>query len=136
MYLTYAEYQEMGGTLDAPTFEDLEFQAEALVNWYTFNRLSKDVQIPLAVKRLIKYLIGTIHAQNGTIQAELGGNGSSAAIASQSNDGVSISYNVLSAAELMVTLKSAGEEAIRRYLQGVTNEAGRLLLYRGLYPGE
>ena len=136
MYLTYEEYKEMGGTLDAPTFEDLEFQAEALVNWYTFNRLSKDVQIPLAVKRLIKYLIGTIHVQNGTIQAESGGNGSSASIASQSNDGVSISHNVLSAAELMATLKSAGEEAIRRYLQGVTNEAGRLLLYRGLYPGE
>jgi hypothetical protein len=32
MYLTYSEYQDMGGTLDEVTFNDLEFEAEALVN--------------------------------------------------------------------------------------------------------
>ena len=60
MYLTYEEYTAMGGTLDEPTFNDLEYEAEALVNWYTFNRLTKDTQIPSEVKRLIKYLINLI----------------------------------------------------------------------------
>ena len=42
MYLTFAEYTAMGGTLSQTTFDDLEFEAEALVNWYTFNRLKND----------------------------------------------------------------------------------------------
>ena len=41
MYLTYAEYQEYGGTLDETTFNNLEFDAESTVNWCTFNRLKR-----------------------------------------------------------------------------------------------
>ena len=58
MYLTYEEYQAMGGTIeDAAEFDDLEFGAEALINYYTFNRLKNDTNIPTEVKRLTKYLI-------------------------------------------------------------------------------
>lgn len=136
MYLTYAEYTAMGGTLDETTFNDLEFEAEALVNWYTFNRLSKDTQIPSEVKRLIKYLINLIQTENDGLLGSQGGNIPSGLIASQSNDGVSTSYAVLSASERMQALKVQEEATIKKYLQGVTNEAGRKLLYRGLYPGE
>ena len=139
MYLTYAEYQEMGGTLDEATFNDYEFEAEALINWYTFNRLKNDTTFPTEVKRLMKYLISLAQQKANLLGAS--GSGSAvdtngAAIASQSNDGVSISYNVLSAAQLMESLKGSEDETIKKYLQGVTNEAGRKLLYRGLYPGE
>lgn len=139
MYLTYEEYQSMGGTLDATTFDDLEFEAEALVNWYTFNRLKNDTTFPEELKRLMKYLINLAYQQSQLTGASGSGdseNVSAKAIASQSNDGVSISYNILSAKDLMNSCKTEGEKAIKMYLQGVMNEAGRLLLYRGVYPDE
>ena len=39
MYLAYEDYQNMGGTLDETAFNDFEFEAETIVDWYTFNRL-------------------------------------------------------------------------------------------------
>lgn len=137
MYLTYAEYQTMGGALDETTFNDLEFQAEALVNWYTFNRLKKDKAYPEELKQLMKYLINLAYSKSGMIDASgSGAVDTSKTIASQSNDGVSISYNILNAKDLMETVKSESKDAIEMYLQGVMNEAGRLLLYRGVYPDE
>lgn len=137
MYLTYAEYQTMGGTLDEATFNDLEFEAEALVNWYTFNRLKNDSVFPEELKRLMKYLINLAYSKSGIVNASGSGDSiSDKAIASQSNDGVSISYNILGAKDLMDSIKSESESAIQMYLQNVMNEAGRKLLYRGLYPGE
>ena len=138
MYLTYAEYKSMGGTLSETAFGNFEFEAEALINWYTFNRLKKDNSIPSEVKRLMKYLIDLAEQKanligvSGSASTETSG----AAIASQSNDGVSISYNVLSAAQIMESLKGQEDGAINKYLQGVMNEAGQKLLYRGVYPGE
>lgn len=137
MYLTYEEYQNMGGALDEATFNDLEFEAEALVNWYTFNRLKNDTTFPDELKRLMKYLINLASSQQGIIDASGSGDSTSGkVIASQSNDGVSISYNVLSAKDLIESVKTESEQAIKMYLQGVMNEAGRKLLYRGVYPDE
>lgn len=139
MYLTYEEYQSMGGTLDSVSYGNYEFEAEALINWYTFNRLKNDKTYPEAVKRLMKYLID-LAVQRATLLSASGSGDSEistgAAIASQSNDGVSTSYNVLSAAQIMESLKGQESGTIQRYLQDVVNEAGRKLLYRGLYPGE
>lgn len=139
MYLTYAEYQNMGGTLDEATFNDFEFEAEALVNWYTFNRLKNDTEFPAELKRLMKHLINLAMLKANTLGSSGEEDSSAAAaktIASQSNDGVSISYNVLSAKDLMDSIKTESAGAINMYLQGVMNEAGRLLLYRGVYPNE
>ena len=139
MYLTYAEYASMGGTLAETTFNNLEFEAEALVNWYTFNRLKNDTTYPDELKRLMYYLIN-MAAIKGNLIAQSGGEGVSAngggTIASQSNDGVSVSYNVLSAKDLFGSIKADCETAIQQYLQGVMNEMGRKLLYRGVYPDE
>ena len=138
MYLTYAEYTAMGGTLDETTFNDLEFEAEALVNWYTFNRLKGDTTFPDELKKLMKYLINLAYSKAGMLDASGSGdsNATGKTIASQSNDGVSISYNILSAKDLMDSVSTESEKAVKTYLQGVMNEAGRVLLYRGLYPGE
>ena len=62
-------------------------------------------------------------------------------IASQSNDGVSISYNVISASEAFASLTSKGkgniiESTIRQYLNGLKDEKGRNVLYRGVYEDE
>ena len=138
MYLTYAEYQAMGGTLDNTTFDDLEFQAEAEINWYTFNRLKNDTHFPAELKRLVKYLVNLFYIKNDVLNSSSNANtqGASSNIASQSNDGVSISYNVLNASEIAESCKQEIGDAITKQLQGVMNEAGHLLLYRGVYPNE
>ena len=67
-----------------------------------------------------------------------GGDSSSAGagIASMSNDGVSISYNVLSASQAVETMDEQIAACIQQYLGDVRNSLGRKVLYRGLYPGE
>jgi hypothetical protein len=135
MYLTYDEYICMGGTLDEVNFTRFEFQAEAEVNYATFGRLKNDEVFPNEVKMLMHYLIDLMEKKSAAFS--LGkGNNSDAYITSQSNDGVSISYNGLSPSDLIELCKTESLNAIRSYLEGVTNEAGYKLLYRGLYPGE
>ena len=62
-----------------------------------------------------------------------------AGITQESNDGVSVSYNTLSAGELLAYLngqKTKGD-LVRQYLESIViNDLGRRILYRGVYPGE
>lgn len=139
MYLTYQEYQNMGGTLDETTFNDYEYEAETLVDWYTFNRLHGETEYPEAVLKCVYHLINLLELKAAAIGTGAGGesgNSDGKVVASQSNDGVSISYNVMAASELATLAKDEMENSIKRYLNGVMNSLGRKLLYRGLYPGE
>ncbi len=140
MYLTYEEYTEMGGALDVTAFNDLEYEAESYVDWVTFNRLQNEEEIPKKVKTCIYHLIKLILQQTSILNPNadvVESSGVSATgIASQSNDGVSISYNVLSAKDALELSKTEANKLIHRYLQGVTNSLGRKLLYRGIYPNE
>lgn len=139
MYLTYQEYQNMGGSLNETTFNDYEFEAETTVDWYTFNRLHGETEYPEALKRCMYHLIQLLdlkaQAMGNGDQGEGQSNGGKV-IASQSNDGVSISYNVIAASELASLAKDEMGNSVKRYLNGVTNSLGQKLLYRGLYPGE
>lgn len=139
MYLTYQEYKNMGGTLDEPSFETYEFQARAKIDWYTFNRLQKESEFPEAVKRcmyiIISYLLQSDMVSGVSASQETEATYTSN-IASQSNDGVSISYNILAAKDVISNADSQIESAIEQYLQGVTNSLGQKLLYRGVYPNE
>lgn len=139
MYLTYEEYIEMGGTLEEATFDDYEFRAEALVNYVTFNRLANDAVIPDKVKRVIKYIIDMVQKKADALSLGNGENSSesgSVYITSQSNDGVSVSYNGMASTDVFSLCDDEIQSAIQVYLYGVMNEAGRYLLYRGLYKGE
>ena len=138
MYLTYEEYEIMGGTLDEATFNDYCFEAEAKVNWYTFNRLKNDTIFPEEVKRCVYRLIGLLQdmAKATADGADTDGSGLVAGIASQSNDGVSVSYNTLSAKDMFDNAQAQVEATIKQYLSYVTNELGKKLLYRGMYPDE
>jgi hypothetical protein len=136
MYLTYEEHQDMGGTLEETTFTKFEFQVEAQINYATFNRLKGDIAIPEEVKRLTLYLIDLMEKKAAAFSLGKGSSNADVHITSQSNDGVSISYNGLSPSDLIELCKADSLNAIKSYLDGVTNEAGRKLLYRGLYPGE
>lgn len=139
MYLTYEEYQNMGGTLDETTFNDYRFEAEAKINWYTFNRLRHDTTFPEEVKRcvyqLIKLLQDMANASATDGQSENSA-GVVAGITSQSNDGVSISYNTLSAKDMLESAQAQVEGTIKQYLSYVRNELGKKVLYRGTYPNE
>ena len=139
MYLTYEEYLNMGGALDEATFNDYNFEASAKINWYTFNRLKNDTNIPEEVKRCVFRLIKLIEDMNKAASTD-GTNENSAGmvagIASQSNDGVSISYNTLSAKDMLESAQAQVETTIKQYLTYVTNELGKKVLYRGMYPDE
>lgn len=137
MYLTYEEYLNMGGTLDEAAFDNYLIDAEMLIDWYTFNRLENETVIPEKVKKCGYKLISLADMKSKAfvLGREVNGEGN-ASVASQSNDGVSISYNTISASQAFDLLKSESENIIKQYLNGVVNSLGRKLLYRGIYPDE
>jgi len=140
-YLTYEEYTDVGGTLDETEFNYLAYEAESYIDWYTFNRLHNTTEIPDAVKRCEVYLIKLIQERLtalGISATDSNGTSTDALknILSRSNDGVSVSYNSLGAKDAISGLSSEIEQTVQKFLQGVTNELGRKLLYKGLYPNE
>ena len=137
MYLTYEEYLNMGGTLDETAFDNYLIDAEMLIDWYTFNRLENETVIPEKVKKCVYKLItlADMKSKAFVLGREVNGDGN-ASVASQSNDGVSISYNTISASQALDLIKSDAENIIKQYLNGVVNSLGRKLLYRGIYPDE
>lgn len=139
MYLTYAEYTTMGGTLDEATFNFYAFDAGCYIDWYTFNRLHGETEIPDRVKQCMFFLIKLIDTKMKLLTPDVSdtnGLNANAQLMAQSNDGVSVQYSVLHADEIYYNSKKEIDEAIQRYLYGVVNSLGRKLLYRGLYPGE
>jgi hypothetical protein len=138
MYLTYSEYQDMGGTLDETTFNNMEFEARSYVDYVTFNRLQNEEELPQAVKQCMYYLITLVTDKlNALTGTDISGTSSGGAvISSQSNDGVSVSYNVMAAKDILDSNTKEINNTINRYLQGVVNSLGQKVLYRGLYPGE
>ena len=142
MYLTYVEYQEMGGTLDETAFNDLEFEAESYIDWYTFNRLWGQTEYPSRLKRCMYHIIRLIElkmklmGQPTITEQQQSVDGTGQMIESMSNDGVSISYNIISAHDALELTKREVDKTIEQQLAGVTNSLGRKLLYRGIYPNE
>lgn len=140
MYLSYEKYQSMGGALDEPTFNEYEFTAETVVDWYTFNRLHNETEYPAPLERLMYALIHLIQIRMTALDSNsgvtAGGTGAAGGIIKQSNDGVSTEYNMLSAGDVLNASDGEVAKMIKFYLQGVMNSLGRKLLYRGLYPGE
>lgn len=146
MYLTFEEYQAYGGTLDETSFQDLEFDAESTINWYTFNRLFKDEwKAVLETEQLKRCVYQLIRIKQ--LELELlasGGMGGGIAwkkepgIIRESNDGVTTEYSVLSTGELLAYANGSRpkKDIIDRYLGCIVNDLGRKLLYRGIYPGE
>ena len=118
-YLTYDEYTEVGGTLDETEFNYYAYEAESYIDWYTFNRLHNMTEIPDAVKRCEVYLIRLIQerlAALGISTVDSSGNADNSlkSILSQSNDGVSVSYNSLGARDAISGLSN---EIIADYIQ-------------------
>lgn len=142
MFLTFAEYTAYGGTItDEVKYNDFEFGARSLINKRTFNRMKDWTEFPEAVKRLMFKLINLAQKQEEALSLGASASGSTetrtgAYITSQSNDGVSVSYNSMSTSSLYELVGDEINNAIDTYLQDIVDNLGRKVLYRGLYPGE
>lgn len=124
-YLTYEEYQEMGGGLEREEFTTLEQEAEIEINFYTDRRFVLDTEIPHEIKVLTYKLIDLISQKNSYGSAESG------VVSGVSNDGVSVSYAKQSAQEFLEGYDINLKKLLTKYLYGLTNQAGEPLIYRG-----
>lgn len=141
-YLTYDEYMAMGGTLDETLFTSYSYDAQAYIDWYTFNRLWKETWRTTDIMERVKVceyqLIRFVEAKMNQITPNVNADGfnANAQVTRYSNDGVSVDYNVLHADEIYHNCAKEIEGLVQRYLAGIINSMGRSLLYRGLYPDE
>jgi hypothetical protein len=129
----------MGGTLDEATFNDMEREARHIVDWYTFNRLKNDTVISNDVKECMYSLIRLVNANEIDLGVQPNSEENittSSIIGGYSNDGVSVSYNIVSAKDAFDLRQDEVKKTIQMCLSSTMNEAGRKLLYRGLYPNE
>lgn len=103
-YLTYDEYQELGGTLDETPFNLLEFEARKKIDEKTLMRL-KDIDsenIPSEVKICVFKMINRIQEYSKTT-VEASNN-----VASENIDGYSVSY--LTPDKITEIIKSKNDE--------------------------
>lgn len=123
-YLTYAEYMNLGGTLDKTPFNILELEARKNIDKYTFGRLQTlDDQID-EVKVCDYKLIGLIDTYAKYENQDK-------AVSSESTDGYSISYG--QATENVSKAKvNEIKNIIRTYLAECKLEDGTPYLYVGV----
>ena len=110
-YLTYDEYITLGGSLNASDFALHAAEAQAYVDRYTFRRLRK---------ALVDVLCEIHKAQSGGV------------VSSESNDGVSVSYAVLSPEKSDERLNTIVPQTLYLWLSGETDSNGTPLLWRGV----
>lgn len=123
-YLTYDEYVAMGGTLDASKFAANAVEAQAHIDRHTFRRVRNMTVVPDSVKTCMFALVDVLQSASTTRTG--------AAVASESNDGVSISYVTSSPTESDERLTAQTEKTIRLWLSGEVDDDGTPLLWRGV----
>lgn len=128
-YLTYKEYQDLGGSQIGETpFNLLELEARRKIDTKTFNRLKDTIDIPTEVKACEYAMINSINGYNNSINNTTN-NGD---VASESIDGYSVSY--ITSDKIKDIVKSKNEELdniIESYLLGLVID-GMHLMYCGV----
>ena len=128
-YLTYAEYQELGGSaIGEMPFNLLEFEARRQIDIRTFNRLKDSDEIPQEVKLCEYALINSIN-EFATSTSNVASNSN---VASENTDGYSVSY--ITSDKISEIVKSKQDEInsiIETYLMFVTYN-GEHLMYIGV----
>lgn len=109
-YLTYQEYQDLGGTLEQTPFNLLEFEARRKIDLKTFNRIKDIDPIPQEVKLCVYELINRIESYANA-------NNTNGNVASENIDGYSISYVTSNQISEVIKSKSVElDDIIRTYL--------------------
>lgn len=130
-YLTYAEYQALGGSAIGETpFNLLEFEARRQIDSRTFNRLKNvsSTDIPQEVKLCVFKLINSINSYANTT-SNVASNGN---VASENTDGYSISYVTANQISEIVNSKNNElDDIVWNYLIGVAVN-GEHLMYLGV----
>ena len=128
-YLTYAEYQALGGSaIGEMPFNLLEFEARRQIDIRTFNRLKDSEEIPQEVKLCEYTLINSINEFNNSINTA-SANGK---LASENTDGYSVSFiNASQISDIVKSKQSEIDDIIRTYLLGVVYN-GEHLMYCGV----
>lgn len=107
-YLTYAEYQELGGSaIGEMPFNLLEYEARKQIDLRTQKRLVGQSEIPDEVKLCTYHLIDKIKQYSESIESA---NSSKGSVASETTDGYSISYNQVNATQIQEIVKSKNVE--------------------------
>jgi len=138
MYLTYEEYQNMGGQLDDTAFTKLEFEARSYVDSVTFNRLVRNplTTIPEELKHCMYDLVELFSIKTNTISGIIVDGKLTGNIIKQENDGVSTSYSGVSTRQSITLSEQEILNKIRNYLHNTKDSKGHLVLYRGIYEDE
>lgn len=131
-YLTYAEYQALGGSaIGEMPFNLLEYEARKQIDLRTQRRLVGQKEIPEEVKICTYHLIDKIQSYAESTASASSSDGS---VASESTDGYSISYNQVNATQIQDIVKSKNVELkdiILTYLCGVLVN-GENLVFMGV----
>ena len=122
-YLTYQEYQSLGGTLAETPFNLLELEARKIIDKYTFGRLENLETQKNEVKGCDFDLISALDSYNTNIISNKG-------VASESIDGYSISYLGISN-EQENGKKSQIKGIVENWLSTCKLDDGTPYLYRG-----
>ena len=124
-YLTYAEYKELGGTLDETPFNLLEYKAQKEIDKYTFGRLQDLTEQVQEVKLCDYELINIIEKYDNISKKQSNG------IVSTSTDGYSENYGN-SSQELVLSKNKEVSTNIKTYLSNCKLEDGTPYLYCGV----
>ena len=121
-YLTYEEYQRLGGNLDQTPFNLLEYNARKKIDERTFGRLIDKGQEYQEVKLCIYNMITTLNSYSLY-------DTQNKAVSSESTDGYSVSYGTPTKT-IIETKNSELEDNIDVYLANLIVD-GIPILYRG-----
>lgn len=126
-YLTYQEYQGLGGTLAETPFNILELEARKNIDKYTTGKLMDlDSQIN-EVKVCVYMLINEINSYNNLSVS----NDGSKVITSENTDGYSVSYLTANESTLKANVERI-KTIIKTYLAECRLEDGTPYLYVGV----
>ena len=121
--MTFAEYQERGGTLPEASFTLLEFKGRKRIDYLTDNRVQNMAEVPEAVKLCIMTLISLENSVGVVAQVE------NPVVTSFTTDGYSESYGKALGAE---DADKSMNAQVKSLLWGEKDDYGVPLLYRGV----
>lgn len=120
-YISFAEYEEIGGICDNAAFDRYKIIAESIIDEATHLRIAEMTDIPVQAKFLCRDLV-ELYARNNTSDKVVTSHSQSAGTVSES-----VSYATVSQKDV----KEMADNLVYDYLMSVIDDKGTPLLYRG-----